>query len=64
MINQMPTPSTPNVFLCFRQALDTSSPPWEAVMRTHRTPRRPDPAQSVQSEKGSVLSWHFPVGNI
>lgn len=59
MINQTPTPSTPNVFLCFRQALDPSSPPWEAVM-THRTPGPPDPAQSVQSEKDSVLSWRFP----
>lgn len=30
-------------------------------MRTHRSRRRrPDPAQSVQSEKDSVLSWRFP----
>lgn len=44
------------------QALDTSTPPWEAVMRSHRTPRRPHPARSAQSEKDSVLSWRFPSG--
>lgn len=45
-------------------ALDPNSPPWEAVMRTHRTPLQPTWLRAFRVKKIQFFLGVFPVRNI